>query len=87
MKLQLDELTGWNGEERRNFVRKTINPDDPNEFKSVKVLKDDHWRIKRLAFEHDIKNYEVVTLALNRLERSFDSDQDANHPLFQSSAK
>lgn len=57
-----------------------------NEFQTVKILKRDHEEIRKISFLNRVKHYEVVGFALNALLREL-KDQDANHPLFQSSEK
>jgi hypothetical protein len=61
-----------------------------NEFKSVKIRQEDHRKIKEYGFYNELKDYQVMGLALRCLEKYHDEllrDHDANQPLFQSSAK
>lgn len=80
--------TQYTGAERRDLkvieMKKLVSL---HEFASVKILSDDHTQLKRLSFEYDLHNYEVIRMALALVLKLELSDQDANHPLFQSSAR
>lgn len=58
-----------------------------NDFVSIKILVKDHDQIRQLAFDNRLRHYEVVGFALNSLRLELLNDHEANHPLFQSSAK
>ena len=58
-----------------------------NEYKSVKVLQDDHKTLRLLAAKLDLQIYQVVGEALECFEGRLRLAQDANQIEVQSSEK
>lgn len=84
----MDDPKFYNGSNRRGHTREELlKMLRDQKFKTVKILAEDHKIIKRIAYENELYDYDVMRLAIRELLRLIDSDQEANHPLFQSSAK
>ena len=78
----------YDGANRRAYTREELlKMLNDQKFKTVKLLTEDHKLIKKLAYENDLYDYEVMRLAMRELVRVVERDHEANHPLFQSSAK